>query len=381
MEKYLIDIEDEYEEICEIGRGGFGVVKLIQNQQTNSMLAAKITIFDTHMTDKQQVFLSEIEVLARLSNPAILKFHGFNLKYFNMPEPVILTEYCCKGSLSKLLERLSSGEKIIEWTEVKKCLNILGIAIGMKYLHSENIIHRDLKPGNILLDEYYYPLISDFGLSKMYERQEHDYTETSRGRGTPMYLAPEIIKTGKYSTSVDVFSYSFIVYEILTNRRPLSAENEHHITYQIAEGIRPDLSFISNERQKSLLRKMWDPNPEERPSFDEIVEYLIQEIFSPNKEDPENDFLDEPNFFDIDFNSEQKSEIRSYLSKFDNIHLNIESRRLGNTIRQQEIENEEQRRKLWKKFRLIVCGRRAIFAFGIVLCIALVSYLIYIFTK
>ncbi|OHT01858.1 hypothetical protein TRFO_07438 [Tritrichomonas foetus] len=313
INQFLIDIND-YEEVKEIGKGGFAVVKLLRNVQTHSMLAAKISVFNTQRTDLQQVFLSEIEVLARLSNPAILKFHGFNLKYFNMPEPVILTEYCCKGSLSKLLERLSSGEKIIEWTEVKKCLNILGIAIGMKYLHSENIIHRDLKPGNILLDEYYYPLISDFGLSKMYERQEHDYTETSRGRGTPMYLAPEIIKTGKYSTSVDVFSYSFIVYEILTNRRPLSAENEHHITYQIAEGIRPDLSFISNERQKSLLESMWADDFTTRPSFDEIVDYLLREIYTN----------DEDNFFGINFKSECQIEVTRYLSKFESF-ISIEN--------------------------------------------------------
>ena len=47
----------------------------------------------------------------------------------------------------------------------KKYIILLGIAIGMKYLHSLGIIHRDLKPGNILLDEELNPRICDFGCS------------------------------------------------------------------------------------------------------------------------------------------------------------------------------------------------------------------------
>ena len=87
-----------------------------------------------------------------MKNPAIVLFHGFNLLNFKEKHhQTIIIEYMPNGSLDKLIER---KERISSTT---RYIILLGIAEGMKYLHSLKIAHRDLKPANVLLDENYYP--------------------------------------------------------------------------------------------------------------------------------------------------------------------------------------------------------------------------------
>lgn len=77
----------------------------------------------------------------------------------------------------------------------------------MAYLHSHEIIHRDLKPENILLDDYLFPKIADFGLSKIDHSFRSMTGDTINGmfKGTPRYMAPEIYSKTNYSKASDVY--------------------------------------------------------------------------------------------------------------------------------------------------------------------------------
>ena len=98
-----------------------------------------------------------------------------------------------------------------------KYIIIYGIAAGMSYLHANDVIHRDLKPANIYLDSF-YPKISGFNISKEINDNKIQPNETIKG--TPAYIAPEIYLYKGYSKASDVYSFSLIVFELLTGTKP-----------------------------------------------------------------------------------------------------------------------------------------------------------------
>lgn len=98
----------------------------------------------------------------------------------------------------------------------QKYIILFGIALGMKTLHKQSIIHRDLKPGNILLDSNFYPYIGDFGISFISDISASQILMNSQV-GTPLYQVPEILSDEPYTNKVDVFSFSLIAYQLITN--------------------------------------------------------------------------------------------------------------------------------------------------------------------
>lgn len=85
-----------------------------------------------------------------------------------------------------------------------------------------DIIHRDLKPYNILVDQYLFPKICDFGLSKKIHNNFNSISiDSIKGfKGTPVYSAPEIFDNFAYSKASDVFSFGMILYEMVVLEEP-----------------------------------------------------------------------------------------------------------------------------------------------------------------
>lgn len=279
----LVDIR-EFTVIKVIGNGGFGEVYLVKNTITHEQMAAKACLGgQTFDFSQQKVFLSELETLVKVSHPACVLLKGLSLTDFqNNNIPILFLEYYPNGSLDAILRDEKQSRAPPEWNITTKYINLVGIALGMENLHSYSIVHRDLKPGNVLLDQNYHPKICDFGLSKNFDLDlsSVDVSPLSTTSGTILYMAPEM-HNGEFSRKVDVFSYSYIFYEIISGCSPQipGCKTIFKIIEKVMEGQRPDLGKIPNKEAQLFLTKCWAQSPQDRPDFHQIIQFLLQESF------------------------------------------------------------------------------------------------------
>lgn len=280
MEDKIVDLS-RFAQIEQIDKGSYGTVFLIEDKETKEQFAAKIlnAPIDSNSNDAI-IFLSrEVNYNSGMNHPSVLKFIGYSPCNFDgNPNPVIITEYCKNRSLSIFIKNPEQYADI--WNDTKKLITIFGIASGMKYLHENNIIHRDLKPANILMDDHLCPKIADFGFSKKVDSNGNFLSlieSTKIAKGTPIYMAPEVFLTDKSTKSSDVYAFGILLYEIVTNLTPFAdIDNQIVLAMKVSNGNRPEFKTPINESYRRLIESCWSQNPEDRPTFDDIVRELIE---------------------------------------------------------------------------------------------------------
>ena len=197
--------------LSEISKGSFGIVYKVQCKETGNIYAAKILIEPVDDFSEDSVNIKrEINIISKINHPLILKFIGFNQNNFqNEPHPVIITEFIKNGTLEDLIKSKNNTRINYYWNDTRKLITIYGIASALSYLHSHKIIHRDLKPQNILIDDYLFPKIADFGFSKIKHINQESISYSSNNfKGTPIYMSPEIWSNKEYSEASDVYAFN-----------------------------------------------------------------------------------------------------------------------------------------------------------------------------
>ena len=139
----------------------------------------------------------------------------------------VVSELVKGGELFKRLTRLTN------FTETQAADIVHQIMLGLNYMHNRNITHRDIKPENILLmsdDINNFDIkIADLGFAQKFDKN----SGLDLVLGTPLYMAPELVKHKKYSEKVDVWSLGIITFQLLSGRTPFDAKNIKKINQNI----------------------------------------------------------------------------------------------------------------------------------------------------
>jgi len=207
-----------YHILEQIGEGGMASVYKAYDTRLERDVAIKIlrtgNLAPSMLERTLKRFEREAKTLARLSHPNIVKI----LDYGEFEgSPYLVMEYLPGGTLKQKLG------KPIPYSEAIPIL--LPVIRALGYAHSMGIIHRDVKPSNILFTESGEPMLSDFGIVKIFATEDSiDITGTGMGIGTPEYMSPEQW-TGSATTQSDIYSLGIVLYDMLTGRKPYTADS------------------------------------------------------------------------------------------------------------------------------------------------------------
>ncbi|MAG56099.1 MAG: hypothetical protein CMJ83_07400 [Planctomycetes bacterium] len=228
-----------YRTVCELGRGGQGVVLLAEDTRLRRPVALKIlTGLPAQTEDGVKRFRREAEAASRLDHPGICTVYETGV---HEGLPFIAMRHVEGDTLASLIRggtdtgaRVGSSTK----TEGVDFLHIVEQAgLALHAAHEAGVIHRDVKPGNIMVTPEGDAVILDFGLARDMQEGAETLTQTGDLFGTPNYMSPEQLGAhgGHVDRRTDVWALGVTLFECLTGRRPFDAPTREGLFQAIRE--------------------------------------------------------------------------------------------------------------------------------------------------
>ena len=285
INEYDYSMNEDYDIIKQIGKGGYGKVFEVRNRNTGAIRACKY-ISKSKIKEKDlQRIRREINILKKADHPNIVKIYEV---YETKRSIYLIMEKCNGGELfDKIIDKIGKG---IMFSEKETAKIILQIMSAVNYCHKNGICHRDLKPENILFlnkdNEENNPIkLIDFGLSQIIGEKK-----LNSKVGTAYYVAPEVL-SGVYTEKCDVWGAGIILCLLLTGEPPFNGPNSGVIYNKIKNyeySFSPRWKFISNEA-KDLVSHMLVPE-QNRYNSNEVLAHPWLQQYNDNMKI--NSFLD-----------------------------------------------------------------------------------------
>ncbi|XP_062851840.1 interferon-induced, double-stranded RNA-activated protein kinase [Trichomycterus rosablanca] len=265
-------LEEDFESIDRIGKGGFGRVYKAKHTIEGNYYAVKIVKF----TKKAK---NEVKVLSRLNHVNIVRYHTAWIEHtayggdfsesFSTSSSgsasdrkylYIQMEFCEGNTLYKWIDEKNSEpeEHLQRRQEAAAIMNQVLDAVC--FVHEKKLIHKDLKPANIMFKNDNTVKIGDFGLVT---EEAEDTLEYSRGGGTRSYMSPEQIEKMPYDRKVDIFALGLIYFELVWLLETVAERSK--IWNDIREKTFPAQFTVKFDFEHKLIGQMLYVNPEERP--------------------------------------------------------------------------------------------------------------------
>lgn len=202
---------DAYRLIDPIGRGSYGSVYRAETRADGSTVAVKVVPLeeDSEVQDLTTQVQQEVETLRRCDSPFVLRYLG---SYLFKRRLWLVTELCEGGSMLEVLRW--QGAPLAE----DQIAAVLADAVAaLCHLHELKMVHRDVKAANLLLTGRGGVRLADFGVSV---QLQSTLSLRSTAVGTPLWMAPEVIKEGSYSSLADIWSLGITALELAEMRPP-----------------------------------------------------------------------------------------------------------------------------------------------------------------
>ncbi|ORY69996.1 uncharacterized protein BCR38DRAFT_454887 [Pseudomassariella vexata] len=300
----------------EIGKGSFAQVYQGKHQSSGALVAVKSVELARLNKKLKENLYSEIQILKKLRHPHIVALHDCieSTTHINL-----IMEYCELGDLSlfikkrdKLITHPATCDMARKYPTVPNAgLNevvirhfLQQLASALQFLRQSNFVHRDVKPQNLLLlpsvqyresNKEARPILSasqdslipavglqslpmlklaDFGFARVLPATSLAETLC----GSPLYMAPEILRYERYDAKADLWSVGTVLYEMVSGKPPFRASNHVELLRKIENAddqIRfPKECQVSSET-KGLIRALLKRNPVERLSFENFFNHPV----------------------------------------------------------------------------------------------------------
>jgi eukaryotic-like serine/threonine-protein kinase len=272
-------IEDKYEIVLLLGKGGMGEVYLARDVLLDRHVAIKVlqaSLLGRFERTAAKRFLREARIISSLKHPNTVTVFS----YGTLPagNAYIVMEYVEGEALDERLDKVEA----IPLDGVAAVFS--QICLALKEAHQMGVVHRDLKPANILLtdigDTKDFVKVLDFGLAKRFkdEPDVEDATVTASEAilGSPAYMSPEQASGLPLDPRSDIYSLGIVLYEMITGKLPLVGRTPlEFLNAQITKKPlppsqrRPDLAIPAP--LDTIVMRMLEKDPEHRYSSVDTV--------------------------------------------------------------------------------------------------------------
>lgn len=250
---------DDYHVVELVGEGSFGKVYKGRRKYSRQTVAMKF-ILKHGKTDKDIHNLrQEIEILRKLKHENIIEM----IDAFETPQEFCVVTEFAQGELFEVLE----DDKCLPEEQVQAIAKQLVKALY--YLHSNRIIHRDMKPQNILIGKGSIVKLCDFGFARAMSAN----TVVLRSiKGTPLYMAPELVREQPYNHTADLWSLGVILYELFVGQPPFYTNSVYALIRHI---VKDPVKYPDNMSAnfKSFLKGLLNKLPQNRLTWPALLEH------------------------------------------------------------------------------------------------------------
>ncbi len=253
--------------------GGMKKISTAKSSRTDRVVAIAELLPECRSQEHQNNFIREARITAALEHPNIVPIYDIayrdNLPFFTM-------KYLHGESLKTILHALLKATPYyIEQFPITRLIEIyIKVCEAVSFAHSNGVLHLDIKPANIIVGTHGEVYLCDWGIAKVYQTEGvttantkldsdllNDITLTGEIKGTPGFMAPEQTssKFGEKEERTDIYSLGYVLYNILTLRKPFHNKTSEEILYLVSSGQKPQFKLSTlwniNNSLTAVLKK------------------------------------------------------------------------------------------------------------------------------